>query len=153
MAKATAAEEGAARTPRRHRRNLVAKKNQQQAPPTESGAVVEITNKAPYMGSFDLGCFPDEIEENINLAGGQSWSARSRGACLVTSINATLYLPKVILGCASYKSSGTSYSQFYIIMNNEDTCCVQSSDQSGVCDGHDCVCGWNPFCPGCGPSF
>ena len=32
---ATAAEEGTARTPRRHRRNLVTKKNPQQVPPTE----------------------------------------------------------------------------------------------------------------------
>ena len=40
---ATAAEEGTARTPRRHRRNLVTKKNPQQVPPTEyDGAAVDV---------------------------------------------------------------------------------------------------------------
>ena len=139
--------------------------------PDNKGAYpyVTITNKTPYPsvgfpfspkkeiveyrgngGLFEF-CSPDVNKEGI--AAGQTWSATSRGVCLVTSIHAKLSTQTGWMVCATYRSSGTSYSQFYIIMNNEDTCCVQSSDQSGVCDGHDCVCGWNPFCPGCGPSF
>ena len=143
---------------------------------------VTITNKTPYpsvgfkypdrrrynvdyrgQGGLFKFCSSDEIKEGI--AAGQTWSATSRGVCLVTSIQATISTQAGWVECASYKSSGTSYSQFYIIMNGEYACCVQSSHESGVCDpGSDCeLCGdgsncchpssglWNSFCPGCAP--
>jgi len=150
---------------------------------------VTITNKTPYnMVGFRhppesrnvvyLGfpfCSPDEILDGI--AAGQTWSATSRGVCLVESIDAYLLGSTQLMKCDSYKSSGTSYSQFYIIMNGENACCVQSSHGSGVCGpsgpSTDCTfCGdrsycchyngssggshsggWNSDCPGCASSF
>jgi len=138
---------------------------------------VTITNKTPYNSvGFPLEirvveytggsiiCSPDKIFDGI--AAYQTWSATSRGVCLVKSIDATLSTPTGWKKCVSYKSSGTSYSQFYIIMNGENECCVQSSHESGVCDptnqcalcGDRSNCchpngGWNSDCPGCASSF
>ena len=66
---ATAAEEGTARTPRRHRRNLVTKKNPQQVPPTEYDvAFVDVdvdvvdVDVAPYRSPRDL---PDAFQQRL----------------------------------------------------------------------------------------
>ena len=56
-----AAEKGAARTPRRHRRNMVTKKNPQQVPPTENGAVVEVVESCWATGTP---CFMWECSDN-----------------------------------------------------------------------------------------
>ena len=104
---------------------------------------VQITNKTPYdctkgkviyLGS-GIFCSTDTYAGDPNfLAPGGTWSASSRGTCLVTSIHATLLLPdgKDPLWC-QYGSTGTSFSEYSIIMKGEDACCVQSSNQSGVC--------------------
>lgn len=105
---------------------------------------VQITNKTPYdctegnvryLGS-SLFCSNDAYAGDPNfLAPGGTWSASSRGTCLVTYIHATLTLPdgKDTLWFIPYGSMGTSFSEFSIIMKGEDACCVQSSNQSGVC--------------------
>ena len=65
------------------------------------------------------------------IASGGSWMASSRGTCLVTNIYATLTIPDPdspdgagILECKHYHSSGTSFSQFSIIMDGDDACIV-----------------------------
>ena len=70
------------------------------------------------------------------IVSGDAWTASSRGACLVYRIHASLTVPDVrtkrgtsALTCASYASSGTSYSIFSIIMDGEDACCVLSSHE------------------------
>lgn len=45
----------------------------------------------------------------------QSWTAKSRGVCLLTRISATVYTPDHTVDAESYRSSGTSYSQFSIL--------------------------------------
>merc|ERR1711865_131293 len=70
------------------------------------------------------GCSNDYVYEAI--APGGSWTASSRGVCLVRIISAILALPGLPDGltCGRYKSSGTSYSQYSIIMDGEDACSV-----------------------------
>ena len=106
---------------------------------------VAVTNKTPYdvtTGGNDviykgwgLSCSDDKFV----VDSAQTWSATSRGFCLVKKIRARLTLddgsPSLV--CYDYKSSGTSYSQFYIIMNGDNGCCVQSDHQSGVCPSTD----------------
>ena len=111
---------------------------------------VTITNKTPYatnrylpsIGGHQLlddktyvkyathFCSNDYIQEII-VSGG-TWTASSRGACLVTKIEATLTRPNGgSWECDSYRSSGTSYSQFSIIMGyGDDGCCVLSSHET-----------------------
>ena len=101
---------------------------------------VKVTNNTPYDGSggwVEYGdfCKHDTFARDTNLAPGDTWEASSRGWCLVKEIYAYIFLPGLPdgLACAPYKSSGTSYSEFFIIMKGEDACCIQSSHQSGVC--------------------
>ena len=79
-------------------------------------------------------CSTDLVVDPI--APGGTWTASSRGVCLVTYIYAALHIPDPdfpdaagILECKHYHSSGTSYSQFSIIMDGEDACCVLSSHE------------------------
>ena len=74
-----------------------------------------------YNGSW---CSDDYVYEAI--APGGSWTASSRGVCLVYRIRVVLALPGLPDGltCRLYKSSGTSYSQYSIIMDGEDACSV-----------------------------
>lgn len=51
-----------------------------------------------------------------------SWTARSRGACLVWRITADLDADAGKIECKQYESSGTSYSQFYITMTGDKKC-------------------------------
>lgn len=44
-----------------------------------------------------------------------SWTAGSRGACLVTEISAVVQTPDGNIQATSYSSSGTSYSEFAIM--------------------------------------
>ena len=105
---------------------------------------VNITNKTPYdtrpntkygntyvMYQETFLCSLDRY----SVASGQTWTASSRGACLVNYIAATiLALPDgKELRCTPYTSWGTTYGTFFLIMKGEDACCVQSSHQSGVC--------------------
>ena len=88
---------------------------------------VQVTNKTPY----------DCTDGNVIYLGGMfcsndafpggTWSASSRDTWLVTYITATLTLPDGTenpLWCSPYKSTGTSFSEFSIIMKGEDACSV-----------------------------
>ena len=74
-----------------------------------------------YNGGY---CADDYVYEAI--APGGSWTASSRGLCLVHFVSAILALPGFPDGfeCGQYKSSGTSYSQYSIIMDGDchDVC-------------------------------
>ena len=92
---------------------------------------VHITNNTPYATRYPygvnvvyVGCSSDYVYEAI--APGGSWTASSRGLCLVHFVSAILALPGYGGGkdCGQYKSSGTSYSQYSIIMDGEDACSV-----------------------------
>ena len=76
-------------------------------------------------------CRRDEIP---GIAPGDTWSTKSRGICLVTTIRVDLVRPDgEKLKCEDYDGC-TSYSQFFIIMKGDNACCVQSSShESGVC--------------------
>jgi hypothetical protein len=50
-----------------------------------------------------------------------SWTASSRGICLVTEISAVVQTPNGNIQAAPYTSSGTSYSQFAIIQTSSTT--------------------------------
>ena len=95
------------------------------APPiyTKYGVWIE------YESTF---CSNDYVGDAI--ASGGSWTASSRGACLVRTIHATLTIPvgyRKNLSCTHYWSVwGTSYSQFSIIMDGDDACCVLSSHET-----------------------
>ena len=105
-----------------------------------------ITNKTPYdtyvrkedyygppnNGVFYVTpfCSNDYIYDVI--ASGGTWTASSRGGCLIGIILAAVTrpdLPDGYLKCASYQSSGTSYGTFSILMKGDDACCVLSSHQ------------------------
>ena len=102
---------------------------------------VTITNETPYnQPSFSdsevvyVGCNSDVINAGLNA--GQTWTASSRGLCLVYRINATLMtgnFPDPYLRCAPYTSSGTAYSIYSIIMKGDDACCVLSSHEIQKC--------------------
>ena len=73
------------------------------------------------------------------LPAGQTWTASSRGLCLVNYIHATLTYQTddhfwVLMTCAPYTSSGTSHSIYSILMKGDDACCVRSSHELQECD-------------------
>jgi hypothetical protein len=92
-----------------------------------------------YAKSIGMGCRQDFIPEGI--VSGDTWTEpTSRGLCLVKKISAVLTLPDRTsnapygeLRCTPYKSSGTSYSIYSIIMDGDDRCCVRNSHQSQKC--------------------
>ena len=84
-----------------------------------------ITNKTPYnvdrfRTAVDyLGCASDHIGDD-GLYAGQTWTASSRGLCLVNRIYVDLIrpdLPGGFLECAPYTSTGTAYSIYSIRMD------------------------------------
>ena len=119
--------------------------------------LVTITNKTPYdtrkVGVYDQKIYTNNVkyssssfifiplcrDDEYDVAAQQTWTATSRGLCRVKTITAALELPNRTppgnwLVCDDYKSfPGTTYGTFFIIMNGEDACCVQSSHQSGAC--------------------
>ena len=95
-----------------------------------------ITNKTPYdtVPGKDIHysihlCSDDQY----NVAAQQTWKASSRGACLISRIEAELFpvdSAHDYMTCAPYTSTpGTSYGTFFIIMDGDDACCVLSSHQ------------------------
>ena len=108
---------------------------------------VTITNKTPfpifpivppdyfYHTYVQYGfCMPNYIAEG--LAAGQTWTASSRGLCLVHRIHAALNRPDLANGyltCYPYKSSGTSHSIYSILMKGDEECCVRSSHEIQEC--------------------
>ena len=84
---------------------------------------VHIINSTPYQisGSVqgnDFGC----SDHNYAIAGecGNSWTADSRGLCLVATVTATVVVNGVGIAATSYQSSGTAHSQFAVIMTNNN---------------------------------
>ena len=84
--------------------------------------------------------YPSE-EDYVPIPAGETWTVKdtSRGLCLVSSIiRVSLLIIKpeytnlFFLDCDSYGSSGTHYSEFYIIMTGDDSCAVQSGAESGI---------------------
>ena len=104
---------------------------------------VTITNKTPYdtPQGKDNHCSvqyhsPFCSDDGYSLPAQQTWTASSRGACLVHSISAILALPGLPDGleCTPYWSvMGTSYSIFSILMKGDDACCVLSSHETQKC--------------------
>lgn len=56
--------------------------------------------------------------DKYSVTPGTSWTASSRGVCLVTHVNATVQTPNGNIVAQSYNSSGTSYSQFAVIQTS-----------------------------------
>ena len=119
---------------------------------------VTITNKTPfgvvsagvrerknssvsYLGeTLPYGCRPDYMYDG--LGAGETWTAPSRGLCLVKTIRATLWYYHEESGwlerfaCDPYISSGTAYSKYSILMKgDEHACCIRSSHESKRCEG------------------
>ena len=109
---------------------------------------VTITNKTPYQVWNPLR--PTDFQQSVSyvlffckrdyypmdgVPAGQTWSASSRGLCLVSHVYATLYRPKEVfpIECTPYTSSGTAYSIFSIIMKGDEACCVLSSHEIQTC--------------------
>lgn len=68
------------------------------------------SGKVSYASAF---CSDDTYYVTPNT----SWTANSRGVCLVTKISATVETPTGKFEATPYTSSGTSYSQFAVISN------------------------------------
>lgn len=56
--------------------------------------------------------------DDYTVTPGTSWTASSRGVCLLTEISAVLQTPNGNIQATPYTSSGTSYSQFAIIQTS-----------------------------------
>lgn len=112
---------------------------------------VKITNMTPYYvrpqggdnddrdeGVSYLACRSDFIQDGLPAVWmpGTTWTASSRGLCLVHRIYVDLIrpdLPGGFLECAPYTSTGTAYSIYSIRMDGEDACCVLSSHETQKC--------------------
>jgi hypothetical protein len=79
--------------------------------------LVHISNSTPYAVAGKVSyasAFCSDDDYTINPSPG-TWTAKSRGVCLVTEISAKLLVNGSWVNASSYTSSGTSYSQFAII--------------------------------------
>lgn len=54
-------------------------------------------------------------DDNYSVQRDETWSASSRGVCLLTKITATVRTPSGNIEAEPYTSSGTSFSRFAII--------------------------------------
>ncbi|SFT23616.1 hypothetical protein [Paenibacillus sp. BC26] len=59
-------------------------------------------------------------DDNYRVARNSTWTASSRGICLVTRITAVVQTPSGNIQAEPYNSSGTSFSQFAIIQVGEN---------------------------------
>lgn len=78
---------------------------------------VSITNSTPFsaFGEVNYASFLCS-DDRYNVAGnGSTWTASSRGVCLLTRITAIVRTPSGDIAATPYTSSGTSYSEFVII--------------------------------------
>ena len=94
-----------------------------------------------YLGGYPFCAWDFRLK---GILAGETWTAPSRGLCLVKTIRATLwyyteerdYNTKVI--CAPYHSSGTSHSIYSILLKgndvNRNACCIRSSHELQACD-------------------
>lgn len=83
---------------------------------------VQIVNATNYIASGTVSyasafCSNDHYTVTPNT----TWTATSRGVCLLTKITATVQTPNGNIVAAEYTSSGTSYSQFAIIQTGPTT--------------------------------
>ena len=67
-----------------------------------------VKGKVKYASAF---CSDD----NFEIAPWGSWTADSRGVCLLTEVSATVHTPGQDAKATPYESSGTSYSQFAVL--------------------------------------
>jgi hypothetical protein len=77
---------------------------------------VQIANSTSFNASGTVSyrsifCSNDDYSVTPNT----TWTAGSRGVCLVTEISAVVQTPNGNIQATPYTSSGTSYSQFAII--------------------------------------
>lgn len=84
--------------------------------------VVQIANSTNYIASGTVSyasifCSND----NYTVTPTTTWSASSRGVCLVTEISAVVQTPNGNIQATPYTSSGTSYSQFAIIQTGPNS--------------------------------
>jgi hypothetical protein len=87
--------------------------------------VVQIHDSTPFNATGDVEyasifCSDDHYSETPKT----TWSASSRGACLVTRITAVVITPRGNITADPYTSSGTSYSQFAIIQTGDSSFAV-----------------------------
>ena len=80
----------------------------------------DITVKITYASLF---CKDD----TFSLGPNESWTADSRGVCLITKIESTMTVEGGDINCQSYMSSGTSYSQFYVANLTPTRCTVRQN--------------------------
>eukprot|EP00122_Pirum_gemmata_P005012 Pgem_evm1s4568 len=90
---------------------------------TESYPYVNIINSTPYVACgtvhyASIFCKND----NYCVSPYSSWTASSRGVCLVTKIDGIVQYPGSDKSCSVYSSSGTSYSQFTVIDYQNAVC-------------------------------
>lgn len=102
--------------------------------------LVHIVNSTAYGASGTVSyasafCSNDNYSASAN---GGSWTASSRGVCLVTQVSATVFVNGSPINAAAYESSGTAYSQFAIIQTGPNAFAVTrmtlSSDSVDVGD-------------------
>lgn len=84
--------------------------------------LVTIADSTNYIASGTVSyasifCSNDDYTVTPNT----TWSASSRGVCLVTQISATVKTPNGDIVATPYTSSGTSYSQFAIIQTGPNS--------------------------------
>jgi hypothetical protein len=84
--------------------------------------LVTIVDSTNYIASgtvsyLSIFCSNDDYTVTPNT----TWSASSRGVCLVTQISATVKTPNGDIVATPYTSSGTSYSQFAIIQSGPNS--------------------------------
>jgi hypothetical protein len=72
-----------------------------------------VSGTVSYLSAF---CSND----NYGMGPNKSWTASSRGVCLVTEISADVATPGGSVSATPYTSSGTSYSQFAVIQTNDN---------------------------------
>jgi hypothetical protein len=101
--------------------------------------VVEIVDSTPYnisgtVSYASIFCSNDNYSATPNT----TWSASSRGVCLVTNISAVVKTPNGDIVATPYTSSGTSYSQFAVIQTSstsfEVTCRVSLTENDRPAD-------------------
>lgn len=84
--------------------------------------LARITNNTPYPAAGQINyasylCKNDQY----TVAPGQTWTATSRGVCLITWISAYLSLPDgKTIQATTYRSAGTTYSNFLISPTQND---------------------------------
>jgi hypothetical protein len=67
-----------------------------------------ISGKVSYRSAF---CSNDDY----SVGNGKTWTASSRGICLLTKITATVDTPNGNVDAKSYTSAGTTYARFAVV--------------------------------------